>query len=73
MSLDFLLFGFTFNAGIIAFLNPCGFVMLPAYISNHMERTFQLQNGNMTNNQKTTTFSSRKLAYAFLMGLVTTT
>lgn len=72
MSLDFLLFGFTFIAGIIAFLNPCGFVMLPAYISNHMERTFQLQNGNMTNNQKTTTFSSRKLAFALLMGLITT-
>jgi cytochrome c biogenesis protein CcdA len=38
-----------------------------------MEKTFQLQNANMTNNQKRTTFSSRKLAYAFLMGLVTTT
>lgn len=72
MSPDFVLFSFTFTAGIIAFLNPCGFIMLPAYISNHMEKTFQLQNGNMTNNQKTT-FSSRKLAYALLMGLVTTT
>ncbi|HEY7571479.1 MAG TPA: cytochrome c biogenesis protein CcdA [Nitrososphaeraceae archaeon] len=73
MSLDFLLFSFTFVAGIIAFLNPCGFIMLPAYVSNHMEKTFRLQNGNMTNKQKTATFSSRKLAYALLMGLITTT
>ena len=72
MSPDFVLLSFTFTAGIIAFLNPCGFIMLPAYISNHMEKTFQLQNGNMKNNLRTTTFSSRKLVYALLMGLITT-
>ena len=72
MSPDIILFSFTFTAGIIAFLNPCGFIMLPAYISNHMEKSLQLQSGTMANNYKSK-FSSRKLAYALLVGLVTTT
>ena len=72
MSTDIILFSFTFTAGIIAFLNPCGFIMLPAYISNHMEKSLQLQSSTMANNHNSK-FSSRKLAYALLVGLVTTT
>ncbi len=67
MSPDIILFSFTFTAGIIAFLNPCGFIMLPTYISNHMEKSLQLQSGTMANNYKSK-FSSRKLAYALLCG-----
>jgi len=32
MPLDIILFSFTFAAGIVAFLNLCGVIMLPAYI-----------------------------------------
>jgi cytochrome c-type biogenesis protein len=74
MSLDFVLLTFTFSAGIIAFLNPCGFIMLPAYISSHMEKTFQLRNqkDTVTTKNHKSLFSMRKLGYGFLVGLVTT-
>lgn len=39
MTLDVVLIGFAFSAGAIAFLNPCGFAMLPSYISYFVERT----------------------------------
>jgi cytochrome c biogenesis protein CcdA len=61
MPLDIILFSFTFAAGIIAFLNLCGVIMLPAYISNYMEKSLQLQSGTTTGNHNSK-FSSRKLA-----------
>ena len=61
MSLDIILISFTFMAGVIA------------YISSHMERTFQLQQNNTITNNRKFQFPLRKLVYGFLAGLVTTT
>jgi len=75
MPLDIILISFTFTAGIIAFLNPCGFIMLPAYISSHIEKTFQLQSTNIVSNNDNNRkfqFSLRKLVYGLVVGLVTT-
>jgi cytochrome c biogenesis protein CcdA len=41
MTLDAVLIGFAFSAGAVAFLNPCGFSMLPAYISYFVESNTQ--------------------------------
>ena len=38
MTLDLVLVGFALTAGTVAFLNPCGFAMLPTYISYFIER-----------------------------------
>src|SRR5438128_1965888 len=37
MTLDIVLIGFAFSAGAAAFLNPCGFAMLPTYVSYFVE------------------------------------
>ncbi len=36
---DFLPLGFAFGAGMVATVNPCGFVMLPAYLSLYVTDT----------------------------------
>ena len=35
---DYALGGLAFSAGLIAFLNPCGIAMLPAYVSYYIEK-----------------------------------
>lgn len=35
---DSFLIGFSFSAGAAAFLNPCGFAMLPTYVSHYIGR-----------------------------------
>ena len=37
MTMDIVLIGFAFSAGAVAFLNPCGFAMLPTYVSYFVE------------------------------------
>jgi cytochrome c biogenesis protein CcdA len=34
--MDLMLVFFAFSAGLVAFLNPCGFVLLPSYISYYL-------------------------------------
>lgn len=41
MTLDTVLVGFAFSAGAVAFLNPCGFAMLPSYVSYFVESNTQ--------------------------------
>jgi cytochrome c biogenesis protein CcdA len=41
MTLDTVLIGFAFSAGAVAFLNPCGFAMLPSYVSYFVESNTQ--------------------------------
>ena len=55
--------GFAFAAGMVASVNPCGFFMLPAYISYHLgteEEGFYKQS------------ASRRLSKGLLLGAVTT-
>ena len=55
--------GFAFAAGMVASVNPCGFFMLPAYISYHLgteEEGFYQQS------------TSRRLSKGLLLGAVTT-
>lgn len=55
--------GFAFAAGMVASVNPCGFFMLPAYISYHLgaeEEGFYKQS------------TSRRLSKGLLLGAVTT-
>jgi cytochrome c-type biogenesis protein len=41
MPIDTVIIGFAFSAGAVAFLNPCGFAMLPSYISYFVESNTQ--------------------------------
>jgi cytochrome c biogenesis protein CcdA len=41
MSIDTVIIGFAFSAGAVAFLNPCGFAMLPSYVSYFVESNTQ--------------------------------
>jgi cytochrome c biogenesis protein CcdA len=41
MTLDTVLIGFAFSAGAVAFIKPCGFDMLPTYISYFVESNTQ--------------------------------
>jgi cytochrome c-type biogenesis protein len=69
MSLDTVRIGFAFSAGAVAFLNPCGFAMLPTYVSYFVE----------SNTQEIITASSnsrlilvRRLTRGGLIGLLVT-
>ena len=69
MTLDIVLIGFAFSAGTVAFLNPCGFAMLPTYVSYFVE----------SNTQEIITASSnsrlilvRRLTRGGLIGLLVT-
>jgi cytochrome c biogenesis protein CcdA len=33
---DIALLGYAFGVGMIAFLNPCGFALLPAYVAHYL-------------------------------------
>ncbi len=41
MTLDTIIITFAFSAGAIAFLNPCGFAMLPTYIAYFIESNYK--------------------------------
>jgi cytochrome c-type biogenesis protein len=41
MPIDTVIIGFAFSAGVMAFLNPCGFAMLPTYVSYFVESNTQ--------------------------------
>jgi hypothetical protein len=71
MPLDIILFSFTIAPGIIAFLNLCGVIMLQLIFELY-GIVLQLQGGTTASNHNSK-FSSRKLVYAILGGLVTTT
>jgi cytochrome c biogenesis protein CcdA len=67
--MDIVLIGFAFSAGAVAFLNPCGFAMLPTYVSYFVE----------SNTQEIITASSnsrlilvRRLTRGGLIGLLVT-
>lgn len=69
MTMDIVLIGFAFSAGAVAFLNPCGFAMLPTYVSYFVE----------SNTQEIITASSnsrlilvRRLTRGGLIGLLVT-
>src|SRR5712691_8302702 len=81
MTLDTVLIGFALSAGAIAFLNPCGFAMLPTYISYFVERNSQLQqrqqdmiaSGSRSSiNSTLRLISVRRLSYGALLGLLVT-
>ena len=42
---DFLPFGFAFVAGMVAAVNPCGFVMLPAYLTIYLRDESDVEEG----------------------------
>jgi cytochrome c-type biogenesis protein len=80
MTLDVILIGFTFSAGAIAFLNPCGFAMLPLYVSYFFEKNSRLQQETMIANSSSIKSKSntgllnlvRRLTYGVLVGLLVT-
>src|SRR5712691_311856 len=81
MTLDRFLIHVGLSAGAIAFLNPCGFAMLPTYISYFVERNSQLQqrqqdmiaSGSRSSiNSTLRLFSVRRLSYGALVGLLVT-
>lgn len=41
MPIDTVIIGFAFSSGAVAFLNPCGFAMLPSYVSYFVESNTQ--------------------------------
>jgi cytochrome c-type biogenesis protein len=78
MTLDTVLIGFALSAGAIAFLNPCGFAMLPTYISYFVERNSQFQQrqqnviSSSNSNGALRLISVRRLSYGALVGLLVT-
>ena len=73
---DTVIIGFAFSAGAIAFLNPCGFAMLPTYVSYFVERNSKSQ-GNMvaSGNSSTSNFRLilvKRLTYSIFVGLLVT-
>ena len=47
MDLKLDLIGWSFGAGTIAFFNPCGFAMLPAYVAHYLGRGDQAHSGQL--------------------------
>lgn len=81
MTLDNIIIGFAFSAGAIAFLNPCGFAMLPVYVSYFIKKNSQLQQQTMTTTINSSTQNSknpkllilvRRISYGALAGLLVT-
>jgi cytochrome c biogenesis protein CcdA len=69
MTLDTVLIGFAFSAGAVAFLNPCGFAMLPTYISYFVESNTQKIIRGSSNSRL---ISVRGLTRGGLVGLLVT-
>ncbi|MGH9951787.1 MAG: cytochrome c biogenesis CcdA family protein [Nitrososphaeraceae archaeon] len=81
MTLDAIIVGFAFSAGAIAFLNPCGFAMLPTYVSYFVERNSQLKQETIASNSSNTLdnsvksrllISARRLIYSASVALLVT-
>ena len=81
MALDTILIAFAFSAGAIAFINPCGFAMLPTYISYFIESSSSNNNNNSksqtnltgsSNSNNPRLISLRRLTYGALIGLLVT-
>lgn len=69
MALDTVLIGFAFSAGAVTFLNPCGFAMLPTYLSYLVESNTRRINTE-TNNRRL--ILVRRLSRGGLVGLIVT-
>jgi cytochrome c-type biogenesis protein len=77
MTLDVVLIGFAFTAGAVAFLNRCGFAMLPTYISYFVESDSSSPlslnfNATAKMNVNLKLVSVKKLAKGALIGLLVT-
>lgn len=44
MKIDYGLIGWALQSGVFAFLNPCGFAMLPSYVSQYLRSPATLEN-----------------------------
>jgi len=69
MTLDTVLIGFAFSAGVVAFLNPCGFAMLPTYISYFVESNTQQI---ISANSGSRLISARRISRGGLVGTLVT-
>jgi cytochrome c biogenesis protein CcdA len=70
MTLDTVLIGFAFSAGAVAFLNPCGFAMLPSYVSYFVEsNTQQIISASSSNSRL---ILVRRLTRGGLVGILVT-
>ena len=69
MTLDIVLIGFAFSAGAVAFLNPCGFAMLPTYVSYFVESNIQ---EIITASSNSRLILVRRLTRGGLIGLLVT-
>lgn len=67
--IDTVLIGFAFSAGAVTFLNPCGFAMLPSYVSYFVESNTQ-QIINSGSNSRL--ILVRRLARGGLVGILVT-
>jgi len=67
MTLDTVLVGFAFSAGVVAFLNPCGFAMLPTYISYFVESNTQQI---ISANSSSRLISARRISRGGLVGIL---
>src|SRR6266516_1989373 len=72
MALDTVLIGFAFSAGAVAFLNPCGFAMIPTYISYFVESDYSSSQRQTTTNRNLGLISVRRLSKGGLAGLLAT-
>lgn len=81
MTLDSIIVTFAFSAGAISFLNPCGFAMLPAYVSYFIESTIKHYSlSNITQSPTVNTGISnslrwilaRKISIGILIGIIIT-
>lgn len=69
MTLDTVLIAFAFSAGTVAFLNPCGLVMLPTYVSYFVESNTQQIISASTNSRL---ILVRRLTRGGLVGILVT-
>src|SRR5947209_5397321 len=75
MALDIVLIGFALSAGLVAFLNPCSFAMLPTYVSYFVESdssSSQIKTTTTTSNCYLGSISLRRLTRGVLIGLLVT-
>src|SRR5229473_2745849 len=72
MTLDTVLIGFAFSAGAVAFLNPCGFAMIPTYISYFVESDYSSSQRQTPTNRNLGLISVRRLSKGGLAGLLAT-
>jgi hypothetical protein len=69
MPMDAVIIGFAFSAGAVAFLNPCGFAMLPTYVSYFVESNTQ---NIITASSNSRLILVKRLARAGSVGLLVT-